>query len=76
MLIWLDVDSIIRERSHGRRSMDDFARAFFGVNPGDQGTLTYGFEDIVRTLNGIAPYDWASYLRQRVEETGPPRSTG
>jgi predicted metalloprotease with PDZ domain len=40
------------------------------VNPGDQGTLTYSFEDIVRTLNGIAPYDWATYLRQRVEETG------
>jgi predicted metalloprotease with PDZ domain len=71
LLIWLDVDSIIRERTGGRRSIDDFARAFFGVNPGDQGTLTYGIEDIVRTLNGIAPYDWATYLRQRVEETGP-----
>jgi predicted metalloprotease with PDZ domain len=71
MLIWLDVDSIIRERTGGRRSIDDFSRAFFGVNPGDQGTLTYGFDDIVRTLNAIAPYDWATYLTQRVEQTGP-----
>jgi predicted metalloprotease with PDZ domain len=71
MLIWLDVDSIIRERTQGRRSMDDFARAFFGVNPGDEGILTYTFDDVVRTLNEIAPYDWASYLRQRVEQTGP-----
>jgi predicted metalloprotease with PDZ domain len=71
LLIWLDVDSIIRERTAGKRSIDDFARAFFGVNPGDQGTLTYGFDDIVRTLNAIAPYDWATYLKQRVEETGP-----
>ena len=70
MLIWLDVDSIIRERTGGRRSIDDFARAFFGVNPGDEGVLTYRFEDIVSTLNAIAPYDWASYLRQRVEQTG------
>ena len=71
MLIWLDVDSIIRERTGGRRSIDDFARAFFGVNPGDQGILTYTFDDIVRTLNTVAPYDWAGYLRQRVEQTGP-----
>lgn len=34
MLIWLDVDSIIRERTGGRRSLDDFARVFFGVYPG------------------------------------------
>jgi predicted metalloprotease with PDZ domain len=71
MLIWLDADSIIRERTGGRRSIDDFARAFFGVNPGDQGINTYTFDDVVRTLNGIAPYDWAGYLRQRVERTGP-----
>jgi predicted metalloprotease with PDZ domain len=70
MLIWLDVDSIIRSATGGRRSIDDFARAFFGVNPGDQGILTYTFDDIVRTLNRIAPYDWAGYLRQRVEQTG------
>ncbi|HWH17736.1 MAG TPA: peptidase M61 [Allosphingosinicella sp.] len=70
MLIWLDVDSIIRERTGGRRSIDNFARAFFGVNPGHEGTLTYTFEDVVQTLNQIAPYDWAGYLRQRVEQTG------
>lgn len=70
MLIWLDVDSIIRERTGGRRSIDDFARAFFGVNPGDTGTLTYTFEDVVRTLKQVAPYDWAAYLTQRVERTG------
>jgi predicted metalloprotease with PDZ domain len=71
MLIWLDVDSIIRERTRGARSIDDFARAFFGVNPGDQGINLYTFDDVVRTLNAITPYDWAGYLRQRVEEPGP-----
>jgi predicted metalloprotease with PDZ domain len=71
MLIWLDVDGIIRERTGGRRSIDDFAAAFFGVNPGAEGSLTYTLEDVVRTLNGVAPYDWHSYLTQRVEQTGP-----
>jgi predicted metalloprotease with PDZ domain len=70
MLIWLDVDSIIRERTSGRRSIDDFARAFFGLNPEDQGISPYTFEDVVRALNAITPYDWNTYLTQRVEQTG------
>ena len=70
MLIWLDVDSIIRERTNGRRSIDDFARAFFGVNPNDMGINPYTFEDLVQGLNAVAPYDWGTYLRQRVEQTG------
>lgn len=66
LLIWTDVDRIIRVLSRGKRSMDDFARAFFGVNDGDFGELTYTFDDVVSTLNSVQPYDWAGYLRQRV----------
>jgi predicted metalloprotease with PDZ domain len=69
LLIWIDVDRIIRQRSNGRRSLDDFARAFFGMNNRDYGELTYAFEDVVATLNKVQPYDWASYLRRRVYET-------
>ncbi len=39
LLIWLDVDRILRQRSNGRRSMNDFARAFFGMNDRDYGEL-------------------------------------
>src|SRR5690606_35285011 len=59
-LIWLSVDARIRRLTDGRRSIDDFARAFFGVNPGDQGIATYTFDDVVATLNAVAPDDWAS----------------
>jgi predicted metalloprotease with PDZ domain len=71
MLIWLEVDARLRQLSGGRRSLDDFARAFFGVNPGDQGVATYTFDDVVATLNRIAPSDWATYLRERVERVQP-----
>lgn len=71
-LIWLEVDTLIRERSNNARSLDDFARAFFGVNDGDWGVLTYSFDDVVATLNRIEPYDWASYLRPRVDGVGRP----
>jgi predicted metalloprotease with PDZ domain len=68
LLIWLDVDSLLRERSSGTRSLDDFARAFFGVNDRDWGELTYNFDDVVRTLNQVQPHDWAAFLRTRLEQ--------
>jgi predicted metalloprotease with PDZ domain len=66
LLIWIDVDRIIRERSGGRRSIDDFAKAFFGVNDRDYGELTYTFDDVAATLSRVQPYDWAGYLRRRL----------
>jgi len=69
LLVWLDADSLIRQLSGGRRSLDDFARAFFGVNDRDWGELTYDFDDIARTLNGVQPHDWATFLRDRLEKT-------
>ncbi|MBX3595717.1 peptidase M61 [Sphingomonas sp.] len=68
LLIWMEVDSILRQQSGGSKSMDDFARAFFGMRDGDWGTLTYRFDDVVATLNAIQPYDWAGFLRKRVYE--------
>ncbi|GAA0249421.1 M61 family metallopeptidase [Rhodanobacter caeni] len=70
-LIWLDVDAKLRDLSRGKHSIDDFAKAFFGMNDGDWGVNTYVFEDVVKTLNGIQPYDWASYLRTRLDGHGP-----
>jgi len=70
-LIWLDVDSILRERSRGRKSIDDFARAFFGGHDRDWGEITYTFDDVAKTLNGIVPYDWSGYLHARVDAVVP-----
>jgi predicted metalloprotease with PDZ domain len=70
-LVWLDVDTLIRERSANRRSLDDFARTFFGVNDGSYVPLTYAFEDVVKALNVVEPYDWAALLRARLDGHGP-----
>lgn len=69
LLIWTEADAIIREETGGRRGMDDFARAFFGINDGDWGQVTYTFDDVVRTLSAVYPHDWAGFLRQRVYQT-------
>ena len=66
-LVWLDADTLIRERSGGRKSLDDFARAFFGVEGGRVKPLTYTFDEVVKTLNGVQPYDWARFLRERLD---------
>lgn len=69
LLVWLDADAKLRELTRGRRSIDDFARAFFGGRDGDYGEVTYTFDDVVATLNGIAPYDWAAFLNERLYAT-------
>ncbi len=62
-LMWLDVDTKIRELSHGRRNLNDFARNFFGIHNGSYVTVTYNFDDIVKALNSVQPYHWAAYLK-------------
>jgi predicted metalloprotease with PDZ domain len=70
-LIWIDVDRIIRQQSGGKRSIDDFAKAFLGVRDRDWGELTYNFDDLVATLNRVQPYDWRGYLQRRVYAIAP-----
>lgn len=75
-LIWLDADTLIRQRSGGKRSLDDFARAFFGVRDGDRGVVTYRLQDVVAALNAVEPYDWAGFLRDRIDRPGAPAPVG
>jgi predicted metalloprotease with PDZ domain len=70
-LVWLDADTLIRERSGGKRSLDDFARAFFGVDDGSWTTRTYDFDAVTAALNKVEPYDWAGFLRARIIDVAP-----
>lgn len=72
LLVWLDADSLIRERTGGKKSLDDFARAFFGGADGSYVPKTYVFADVVATLNGVTPYDWETFLKERIEGRGRP----
>jgi predicted metalloprotease with PDZ domain len=68
-LIWLEVDAIIRQQTHGQRSLDDFCRRFEGGQSGPATVVPYTFDDVVHALNDVAPYDWAALLRERVGST-------
>ncbi|NVN44652.1 M61 family metallopeptidase [Asaia siamensis] len=65
-LVWLDADMMIRKLSHDTKSLDDFAKAFFGTNDGSIIVSTYTFDDVVLTLNKVVPYDWAKFLHERI----------
>jgi predicted metalloprotease with PDZ domain len=69
-LVWLDADTLIRERTNGRRSLDDFARAFYGIEDGSWTPVTYTFEDVVAALNAVVAHDWAAFFRDRLYVAG------
>ncbi len=70
-LIWLDADTKIRELSNGAKSLDDFAKLFYGIDNGSFVTVTYTLDDLVTALNKVQPYDWAGFLRTRVYDVAP-----
>ena len=71
-MTWLAVDAKIRALTHDRKSLDDFARAFFGVDDGSFVTRTYTFDDVVNALNGVVKYDWAGFLHGYIDVRNPP----
>ncbi len=70
-LIWLDVDTIIRERSHGARSLDTFLHRF--TEPAVTGPIveTYTRAQVESLLNGVEAYDWHGFFQRYVYELAP-----
>ncbi len=68
MLLWLESDAIIRERSHGTKSLDDFCRKFLGANTSTAKVVPFDLPEIVEILRGLAEFDWESFLARRVAQ--------
>ena len=66
-LLWMDVDETLRTITKDKKSIDDFCKVFHGGAGGQPELKTYRFEDVVATLNSVAPYDWAGFLRSRLD---------
>jgi predicted metalloprotease with PDZ domain len=71
-LLWLDADTLIRKLTQNKKSLDDFQKIFLG-NGGNTGPLIvpYNFDELVTDLNAIVPYDWATFLHDRVDKINP-----
>ncbi len=70
-LLWLEVDCTIRQRTDGKKSLNDFVALFHGLggNTGPK-VVPYTFDDIVTALNTVTPNDWATFLRSRLDANG------
>ena len=67
-LIWLDVDTTIREKTKGKKTLNDFVAAFHGLGGNTSPkVVSYTFDDVVAGLNAVTPNDWASFLRTRLD---------
>ncbi|HEY6320233.1 MAG TPA: M61 family peptidase [Thermoanaerobaculia bacterium] len=77
MLIWLEADTLLRQRSGNARSLDDFCRAFFGGDGSGAAAgptvpyVAYVADDVYATLGRIVPYDWRGFFASRVEAIAP-----
>jgi len=67
LMIWLEADALIRQQTHGAKSLTSFAQRFFGIDDGSYGEVTYTFDDIVSALDATTPYDWRGFLRARLD---------
>ena len=68
-LIWLEVDTLIRQQTQGRRSLNDFCKSFFGGQSGSPRIVPYTQEDVLTALNELAVYDWHQFFQARVYAT-------
>jgi predicted metalloprotease with PDZ domain len=75
-MMWLAVDAKIRALTHGTKSLDTFAKVFYGVDNGSFVTKTYTFDDVVAALDNVAKYDWAGFLDRYVRQLDPPLLAG
>ena len=68
---WLEVDSIIRKQTANRKSIDDFCKLFHGGKSGPPAIRPYTLDEVIATLNAVAPYDWAGLLKERMATLQP-----
>ncbi len=66
-LVWLEVDALLRKQTGGARSLDDFARRFYGGESGAPAVVPYQLDDVVKALEAIAPGDWRRVLAARLD---------
>jgi predicted metalloprotease with PDZ domain len=70
-LMWLEVATIIHRETDGKKSIDDFTQAFHGGTNNGPEVKTYNFDQLVSSLNSIAPFDWATFFHNHLNSTAP-----
>jgi predicted metalloprotease with PDZ domain len=75
-LIWLEADTIIRQQTHGEKTLGDFCKQFHGGASGPPQVVPYNRDDVENGLNAIAPYDWKTFFQKRIYDLAPRAPVG
>jgi predicted metalloprotease with PDZ domain len=70
-MLWLEADTLIRSRSGGAKSLDDYCRLFYGAPSTAPAVVPYEFDDVVKALNTVLPYDWRGFWTERLNRLRP-----
>jgi len=70
-LIWLEADTIIRNETQGKKSLDDFCRKFHGGENTPPRIVPYDFDDVAAAMQGVVAYDWRAFFKERLNSHGP-----
>jgi len=68
LVAWMEADAIIRDKSGGQRSMDDFCRKFFAKQPKNPPVAGFEIDEVFGVLKELADYDWPKFFRERIEQ--------
>jgi predicted metalloprotease with PDZ domain len=70
-MLWLEADTLIRSTTHGAKSLDDFCRLFYGPPSTAPKVVPYDFNDVIKALNTVMPYDWRGFWTLRLNRVQP-----
>ena len=65
MLLWLEIDAILREKSRGEVSLDDFCREFFAADGLDPKPYVRG--EVLEILDRLVAHPWKELISKRVD---------
>jgi len=69
LVVWLEADALIREKSGGKLSLDDFCKKFFAADREKMPVVVgYDVKEITGILRGLAEEDWEKFFAERISQ--------
>jgi predicted metalloprotease with PDZ domain len=74
---WLEADALIREKTGGAKSLDDFCRKFFAtaratdLNVTDPAVKPYELKEVIGILKELTNEDWDKFFADRITKPRP-----
>jgi predicted metalloprotease with PDZ domain len=69
LVVWLEADALIREKSGGSKSLDDFCKKFFAADREKSPIVSpYELKEVTTVLRELADVDWEQFFAERVSK--------